>query len=861
MRRGRLRIYLGAAPGVGKTVAMLDEGKRRLERGTDVVVGVCETYARAYTVSMLEGLVRVPLREVTYRGARLQEMDLDAILDRAPQVALVDELAHTNAPGSRHRKRWEDVEELLRAGIDVISTVNVQHLESLNDVVEAITGIRQQETLPDQVVRSADQIELVDMSPHALRRRLAHGNVYASDKVDAALANYFREGNLSALRELSLLWLADRVDEGLEAYRAAHGIHDPWPTRERVVVALTGGLEGATLLRRGAQVAARGSGGELVAVHVTAADGLVEANLERLTALRELTSELGGTFHMVSGGDVAGSILQVARAVNARQIILGASRSAPWLRAVRSSVADAVVAGSGDIDVVMVTHDEAARPGRRRGSRREGAAPGRWVRLPAEADVWMSRRRIVGGWLLATVGTSLLTLALVATRDLQGLPLEVLLFLALTVLTALVGGFLPALVGALLGSLCLNWFLTPPLHTLSISDPRNAVVVVVFVVVAVGVGSAVHLSDSRAAAARAAQREAQLLADAAQNLLGQIAPLPALLDGTVQAFGMDAAGVVRRATSREPWQLVAATTGFDMHRVEDSSVRAPVGRDAVLVLQGPVVSAADRRLVSAFAAHAEAILSRAELAAQAGAANRLARDNRSRTTLLATVSHDLRTPLAGIKAAVSTLREPALTLTDADRADLLETIEESTDRLSSLVANLLDMSRIQSGSLPTHPTAIEVTELLQRALVGLPSSAAVRLDLPCDLPAVTTDAVLLERVLANLIENALRYGGDDLVVIQASTLPGRLHLRIVDHGPGVPEHQKDVIFAPFRRAGDVPVGDGVGLGLAVCRGLLDSLGGTVAAEDTPGGGLTMVVEIPLMAPADPVTSPGAQASA
>ncbi len=853
MPRGRLRIYLGAAPGVGKTVAMLDEGRRRLERGTDVVVGVCETHGRAYTAAMLEGLERVPGREVSYRGSTLREMDLDAVLARAPQVALVDELAHSNAPGSRHRKRWEDVESLLAAGIDVISTVNVQHLESLNDVAEAITGVRQQETVPDRVVRAADQIELVDMSPHALRRRLAHGNVYAPDTVDAALSNYFREGNLTALRELSLLWLADRVDEGLEAYRAEHGIEMPWPARERVLVALTGGPEGATLLRRGAQVAARGSGGELVAVHVTAADGLVDASLERLTALRELTRELGGTFHMVSGDDVATSVLDVARAVNARQIVLGASRRAPWRRVLSRSVDDEVIAGADDIDVLIVTHDAAAgRPsGRRQGGDPRGAArkglvtSWRWTGTRTPPDTWMSRRRVVGGWLLATAGVAALTAGLSTTTDAHDLPLEMLLFLALTVAAALVGGFGPAVVSAVLGSLCLNWFFAPPRFTLSISDPQNAVAVAVFVVIAVGVGSAVHLSDRRAAAAHAAQRETQLLADAAQHLLGEVSPLPALLGGMVIAFGMDAVGVVRRPGSRDGWQVVAATDGFDVVHVDDAAVRAPVGRDAVLVLQGPVVTAADRRLVSAFAAHAEAILRREELAARAGAADRLARDSRSRTALLAAVSNDLRTPLAGIKAAVSTLREPALAISDTDRADLLETIEESTDRLASLVANLLDLSRLQSGSVPVRLGSVPVPEVLREALTGLPDPAAVHLDLRPDLPPVTTDAVLLERVLANLVENAVRYGAGGPVVIEAAESPGRLQLRVVDRGPGVAEDQKEAIFEPFQRVGDAPVGDGVGLGLAVCRGLVDALGGTVTAEDTPGGGLTMVVELPL----------------
>ena len=301
MARGRLRIYLGAAPGVGKTVAMLSEGARRKARGTDVVVGVVETHDRAHTAAMLDGLEIVPRRTVPHRGATITEMDLPAVLARHPQVVLVDELAHTNAPGSEHHKRWQDIEALLAAGIDVISTVNIQHLESLNDAVEDITGIVQQETVPDAVVRAADQIELVDMSPEALRRRMAHGNVYKAEKVDAALSNYFRVGNLSALRELALLWLADRVDEGLDRYRHAHDIDATWPTRERIVVAVSGGPESEALVRRGARIAARGAGGELVVLYVARSDGLAGAPLDSVAAVRRLTEEVGGGFHTISG--------------------------------------------------------------------------------------------------------------------------------------------------------------------------------------------------------------------------------------------------------------------------------------------------------------------------------------------------------------------------------------------------------------------------------------------------------------------------------------------------------------------------------------------------------------------------------
>src|SRR6266852_8257146 len=312
---GKLRIYLGSAAGVGKTYAMLCEGHRRAERGTDVVVGFVETHGRPHTAALIEGLEVVPRARLPYRDTTFEEMDLDAVLAREPQVALVDELAHTNVPGSRHTKRWEDVEELLDAGINVISTVNVQHLESLNDVVERISGVAQRETIPDAVVRSSDQIELVDMSAEALRRRMAHGNVYPPEKVNAALSNYFREGNLAALRELALMWVADRVDEALHDYRQRHGIAMPWETRERVVVAVDGNPEGEHLIRRGARMAAR-TKGDLLAVHVRSADGLSQPSPDHLGRQRALVAELGGRYLEITGGDVAETLTKFARAEN-----------------------------------------------------------------------------------------------------------------------------------------------------------------------------------------------------------------------------------------------------------------------------------------------------------------------------------------------------------------------------------------------------------------------------------------------------------------------------------------------------------------------------------------------------------------
>src|ERR1700719_1845418 len=386
--RGHLRIYLGSAAGVGKTYAMLNEGHRRAERGADVVVGFAEAHARPHTIALLDGLEIIPRKKLEYRGGTFEEMDVDAVLARHPEIALVDEFAHTNVPGSRNEKRWQDVEELLDAGIDVISAVNIQHLESLNDVVEKITGVPQRETVPDAIVRAADQVELVDMTPEALRRRMADGNIYPPEKIDAALPNYFRSGNLSALRELALLWLADKVDEGLQRYRIEHKITGAWEARERVVVALTGGPEGKTLIRREARIAARSSGGALLAVHATKSDGLTGADPAALASQRRLVESVGGTYHQVVGDDIPDALLTFARAENATQLVLGASRRS-WLTAMLTGpgIGSRTIRGSGDIDVHIVTH---AEMGRGRG-------------LPRARGAITPRRQITGYVLVAAL--------------------------------------------------------------------------------------------------------------------------------------------------------------------------------------------------------------------------------------------------------------------------------------------------------------------------------------------------------------------------------------------------------------------------------------------------------------------------
>ncbi|MGW4700535.1 ATP-binding protein [Streptomyces sp. NPDC004285] len=826
--RGKLRIYLGAAPGVGKTYAMLSEGHRRVERGTDCVVAFVEHHDRPRTEVMLHGLETIPRRTIEYRGTSFTEMDVDAVLARRPAVALVDELPHTNVPGSRNAKRWQDVEELLAAGIDVVSTVNIQHLESLGDVVEAITGVRQQETVPDEVVRRADQIELVDMSPQALRRRMAHGNIYKSDKVDAALSNYFRPGNLTALRELALLWTADRVDEYLQEYRTEHRVSKIWGSRERIVVGLTGGPEGRALIRRAVRLAEKGAGGEVLAVYISRSDGLTSASPKELAVQRTLVEDLGGTFHHVVGDDVPAGLLDFARGVNATQIVLGVSRRRSWQYVFGPGVSATVARESGpDLDVHIVTHDEAAK-GRR---------------LPVTGRAGLGRSRTVRGWIVGLGGPALLTVLLGTATPEVGLANDVLLYLTLTVAAALLGGLRPALASAAFGSLLLNWFFTPPVHRLTIADPRNIVALAIFVGVAISVASVVDLAARRTHQAARLRAESETLSFLAGSVLRGETTLEALLERVRETFSMESVTLLERSGETEPWSCVAVVGHRPCDRPEDADVDMPVGDHLSLALTGRVLPAEDRRVLGAFAAQAAVVLDRQRLVGEAEEARKLAEGNRIRTSLLAAVSHDLRTPLASIKASVTSLRSDDVEWSEDDRAELLEGIEDGADRLDHLVGNLLDMSRLDTGTVTAVIRETDLDEVVPMALLGVPEDG-VELDIPETLPMVAVDRGLLERAVANIVENAVKYSPpEQTVLVSASALADRVELRVVDRGPGVPDEAKDRIFGAFQRYGDAPRGEGVGLGLAVARGFVEAMGGTVTAEDTPGGGLTMTVTL------------------
>ena len=815
MARGELRIYLGAAPGVGKTYALLEEAHRRAERGTDVVVALVETHGRKHTTAMIGDLEIVPRRTMTYRGTAFTEMDLDAVLARKPEVAVVDEYAHTNVPGSRHTKRWQDVRELLDAGISVLTTVNVQHLESLNDVVAQITGVEQRETVPDAVVRAAEQVELVDMTPEALRRRMAHGNIYQPEKIDAALGNYFRTGNLTALRELALLWLADKVEDQLDKYRADHRIDATWETRERVVVALTGGPEGDTLIRRAFRIAARNKGADLMAVHVARNDGLAGADPAALAKQRVLVESLGGSYHQVVGGDIPQALLDFARGVNATQIVLGASSRGKLAQLFSAGVGVTTTALSGSIDVHLVTHERAGQGRRRR-----------------QVPQALSHGRRIAGFALVLAGLPALT-ALLRVIPPLSLINDILLFLAAVVAVALVGGLWPALLAAVAGSLLLNYFFTPPVGKFTIAEQDNLLALVIFVLIALAVSWVVDTAARKTRQAARASAEAQTLF----TIAGGVIRGERLLERLRETFALESVTLLEGGA-------VTATVGEPCTDARTADAEVKIDDQHTLLLRGHPLDASDRRIVEAFAAQAALALRQERLSAEAAAAKPLAEADRMRTALLAAVSHDLRTPLASAKAAVAGLLSDEVHFDAEDRRELLETADESLDRLDRLVANLLDMSRLQAGALGITAIDVGLEEVVPRALDDLGATVISRL--PADLPAVRADPGLLERILVNVIGNALRYSPPARPpVITGSTLGDRVELRIIDHGPGIPAEHWDRVFQPFQRLGDHDNHTGVGLGLALSRGLTEAMGGSLTPDETPGGGLTMILSLPL----------------
>jgi two-component system sensor histidine kinase KdpD len=827
--QGRLRIYLGAAPGVGKTFAMLDEGWRRRERGSDVVIGFVEPHGRQRTRERVRDLEVVPRVAIEHGGTRFEEMDVDAVLSRAPAVALIDELAHANVPGSRNAHRWEDVGELLDAGIDVITTVNIAHLESLNDVVQQITGVTPRETVPDAVVRRADQVELVDMDPEALRRRLQHGNVYPLDRIDGALANYFRPGNLAALRELALLWVADRVDTALVDYRGRHGIAEPWETRERVAVALTGAPGADRLIRRAARVAGR-SKAELVGIHVESADGLVAPAGDGLADHRRLLADLGGRYREVVDNDIGRALVRTARSENATQLIVGASRRSRWSELVRGSVVNRIAQEAGgalDVHIISTAPAAVTAPRPRRPPRSSSPLP--------------VRRRMTGA-VVALVGLPLLSALLIPVRDRLGFTTVGFCYLLAVVLIGTLGGRLVGIAGAVVAFGLANWYFADPIHTFTVASERDAIGLAVFLAVATVVSVLVERAARRSTDAARARREAEALATTAGLLVRVDDPLPDLLGVLVSTFDLEGVAVVRGTPSG--WVVEAAAGPAPP--ADDATDTLVVGEAARLLVAGARLGPDDRRVIGAFATHLAVALESRRLRAEATQAAAVARAGEVRDAILAAVSHDLRTPLTTIKTAASSLLDPDLPLDAASEQELMATIDEEADRLNGLVGNLLDLGRLRTDALTVQSRPVHVGDVVVAALAATPHEHPVDVAVPDELPAVHADPVLLERALANLLGNAFRYSpADRPVTVRAAVGEGAtVTVRIADRGPGIPRSQRARVFQPFQRLDDSPEAAGVGLGLAVARDFISAMDGRLEIDETPGGGTTMVVTLP-----------------
>jgi len=823
MSRGKLRVYLGSAPGVGKTYRMLDEGWRRRDRGTDVVVGFVETHNRPQTAAQIRDLEIMPRIARSYRGTQLEEMDVEAILARRPEVVLVDELAHTNAPGSPNEKRWQDVEQLLDAGIDVITTVNIQHLESVNDVVQKITGIEQKETIPDLVVRNAEQVEIVDMTPEALRRRMAHGNIYAAEKVDAALSNYFRPGNLAALRELALLWLADRVDENLQDYLDAHGIDDAWETRERLIVAVTGTETDDALLHRAARMAARARA-DLIAVHVRTTNESTDNECD-LTQARQLVNEFDGVFHEIVDDDIGRALVAFARSERGTQIVIGSSQRSASSRFFRRDVIDRVLHDARDLDVHVISVGDAPPPPRRQRRR----------------DFHLSVQRHVLGVVVAALALPLLTLAMAALRVHLSDSTVFLVYLATVMTVTAIGGMVIGVVSALAAFVLENYYFVEPLHTFRVSRPDDLVALVAFLVYAVGSSLVLTRFTRRSQEADRARAEAEVLAKAAGTAAASGDDLSPLLDSLRAIFDLDAVAILERVETGWFAQLVSGDPGA----LNDTNERFDIDEDHVLAMAGASLDAQDRGLLNAFTSRVAVALESQQLRKDAASLQVLADVDALRTGLLRAVSHDLRAPLSVIDENVKVLLQRYRSGSGEREPSELVTIDIEVRKLTRLIVNLLDASRLDAGIVQPHVVPVSVNELVDNALATIDvRHHGIDRDIPADLPLIATDADLVERVIANVVSNACRYCPmGESVRISAGAFASHVEIIVIDKGVGIPEEQ--------RAAAREPVGNwkndqsGVGLGLSVANGFTQLLGGELRFDDTPGGGLTVSIVLPL----------------
>lgn len=868
--RGRLKIFLGAAPGVGKTYEMLMSGRALLGDGLDVVIAVVETHGRKDTQALLDGFEIVPRVQVPYKGQALDEMDIDAILKRRPALVLVDELAHTNAPGSRHPKRYLDVQELLDRGIDVYTTLNIQHVESLNDVVAQITRIRVRETVPDSIIDRADDIEIIDITPDDLIKRLNEGKVYLPKTAKRAIENYFSPGNLTALRELALRRTAQRVDDQLLRHMQSHAIQGPWSAGDRVLVCIDEQDRGPALVRYAKRQADR-LRAPWAALYIEAprATNLSEQEKDRIAATLRLAEQLGGDAVTLPGQDVSLEILRYASANNFSHIVIGTSYKSRWREFIQGSVSHELIRHAGDISIHVIS-----------GKTRE-VAPGRTAGREEPRRLDLVPYIFATGYVAVAVAAGMLMSRFLDVRNIA------LVFLMAVLTSAVTAGLWPAMFASFLGALAFNFFFLKPLYTLDISDPESVIALGFFLGVAIIASNLTARVQRQAAAARQRARTTEDLYLFSKKLAGT-----GSLDDVLWATAHQIAAMLKlRVVILLPEEdTIAVRAGYPP---DDTLVDADIaaarwawehnrpagrgadtlpgakrlylpmrtGRTAIGVLgldndkQGPLLTPEQQRLLDALADQAAVAIERTQLVADVDKARLAAEADKLRSALLTSISHDLKTPLAGIMGAAGTMKDYPQAMSEADRTDLLGTIVEESERLNRFIANLLDMTRIETGATEPNMSMQYVGDIVGSALRRADKILAHHrtvIDISADLPMVRLDPVLFEQVLFNLFDNAAKYAPEGSQVgIRGKAGNSAIELSIMDEGPGIPDADVERVFDSFYRVRKQDhVRAGTGLGLAICRGFVEAMGGTITAGNrTDRSGAVFTIRLPF-SPAD-----------
>jgi len=877
--RGRLKIFLGAAPGVGKTYEMLQTAQTKRREGVDIVVGLVETHKRKETEQLVEGLEIVPRRRVEYRGISLEEMDLDALLKRRPELAIVDELAHTNAPGSRHPKRYLDVEELLGAGIDVYTTLNIQHVESLNDVVARITRIRIRETVPDSIIDNADDIEVVDLTPDDLIQRLKEGKVYVPEHAERATRHYFQPGNLTALRELALRRTAQRVDEQMLDYMRAHAIQGPWAAAERILVGVNHDPTCVAVVRYTRRLADRmRAPWTAIYIETSRSQRLSERQRDRIAECLRLAERLGGEALTVPGKDVVEGMLSYARPNNFTHLVIAKSRRPRWSEWLRGSTTHHLIRQAGEISVhVIAERDEVLPP------IPEGEKP------PAES---LNRPQAIETRPFAAA-TAFVGVALgmgLALQQLLGIYNIALVFLTAVLASAITYGLWPSLLACLVSVLAYNFFFLPPLYTFTIADPENVVALFVFAVVAIITSNLTARVRAQAVTARQRAAITEDLYLFARKLSVAVTLDDLLWATAFQVASMLKVNVVLLTPDEHTLALRAAYPPEDI--LDDADLAAakwcwehnqPAGRGAdtlpgakrlflpirtsrgpvgVVGLDserpGPLLSPDHHRLLNALADQAALAIERIGLTQDLERAQVVVETEQLRSALLTSISHDLRTPLASVLGSATSLKNYRHSLDDAAQDELIGTIQEEAERLNRFIVNLLDMTKLEAGAVRSRADLIDVGDVVGSALERASKVLAkhrIIINLAADLPMLKLDPVLFEQVLFNLLDNAAKYAPEGTEIeLEARQKEAVVCFQVIDDGPGIPPDDLERIFEKFYR---VRVADnrrvGTGLGLAICKGFVEAMGGTIfAANRRDRSGAVFTIRLPLSAHSEPV---------